>query len=204
MLLQLEKARMQARGCRLRRAARASCSMQTRCCVVWAPTVRAGAHAPDAGDAEPAPGDSSEEEREVDALAAAAPDAPAPPVASEAAPDAAAASDDAPPDAAPAEPPPAPAMPGPEPAPALTMLPLAAGAFRVGRLQVGPAVLGYGSGGTVVFEGLLEGRPVAVKRLLAHFHELAKKARPHCRHVALVLRCQPLTRSAHLRRSLQR
>jgi hypothetical protein len=29
MLLQLEKARMQARGCRLRRAARASCSMQT-------------------------------------------------------------------------------------------------------------------------------------------------------------------------------
>jgi hypothetical protein len=166
--------------------------------------VRDDAHAPYAGDAEPAPADSSEEEREVDAFAAAAPDAPAPPVASEAAPDAAAASDDAPPDAAPAEPPPAPAMPVSEPAPALTMLPLAAGAFRVGRLQVGPAVLGYGSGGTVVFEGLLEGRPVAVKRLLAHFHELAKKARPHCRHVALVLRCQPLTRSARLRRSLRR
>jgi hypothetical protein len=74
----------------------------------------------------------------------------------------------------------------------------------VGRLQVGPAVLGYGSDGTVVFEGLLEGRPVAVKRLLAHFHELAKKARPHCRHVAHVRRCQPLTSSARLRRSLRR
>jgi len=36
-------------------------------------------------------------------------------------------------------------------------------------------VLGYGSCGTVVFEGSLDGRPVAVKRLLLHFHDLAKK-----------------------------
>ena len=35
-------------------------------------------------------------------------------------------------------------------------------------------MLGYGSCGTVVFEGALDGRPVAVKRLLAHFHELAR------------------------------
>ena len=48
------------------------------------------------------------------------------------------------------------------------------GATRVGRLEVGPAVIGYGSCGTVVFEGALDGRPVAVKRLLAHFHELAR------------------------------
>lgn len=48
------------------------------------------------------------------------------------------------------------------------------GATRVGRLEVGPGVIGYGSCGTVVFEGVLDGRPVAVKRLLAHFHELAR------------------------------
>jgi len=47
------------------------------------------------------------------------------------------------------------------------------GEIKVGRLRVGPGVLGYGSCGTVVFEGVLDGRPVAVKRLLAHFHELA-------------------------------
>ena len=35
-------------------------------------------------------------------------------------------------------------------------------------------MIGYGSCGTVVFEGVLDGRPVAVKRLLAHFHELAR------------------------------
>ena len=52
--------------------------------------------------------------------------------------------------------------------------PRARGATRVGRLEIGPAVLGYGSCGTVVFEGALDGRPVAVKRLLAHFHELAR------------------------------
>ena len=48
------------------------------------------------------------------------------------------------------------------------------GAVRVGRLTVGPGILGYGSCGTIVFEGELDGRPVAVKRLLAQFHELAR------------------------------
>lgn len=41
-------------------------------------------------------------------------------------------------------------------------------------MQVGTKVLGYGSGGTVVLEGHLDGRPVAVKRLLARFAELAR------------------------------
>ena len=36
-------------------------------------------------------------------------------------------------------------------------------------------VLGYGSGGTVVLSGELDGRPVAVKRLLARFYDLARK-----------------------------
>ena len=52
---------------------------------------------------------------------------------------------------------------------------LSDGSFRVGRLRVGPKVLGYGSGGTVVFEGQLDGRSVAVKRLLRQFVDLAKK-----------------------------
>jgi hypothetical protein len=55
-----------------------------------------------------------------------------------------------------------PPLPVPEPPPPLTMLPLPAGAFRVGRLQVGPAVLGTAAAATVVFEGSPEGRPVAV------------------------------------------
>ena len=46
---------------------------------------------------------------------------------------------------------------------------------RVGRLIIKPSVLGYGSCGTIVFEGELDGRRVAVKRLLAQFHELARK-----------------------------
>ena len=46
---------------------------------------------------------------------------------------------------------------------------------RVGRLLIKPSVLGYGSCGTIVFEGELDGRRVAVKRLLAQFHELARK-----------------------------
>ncbi|CAL6369428.1 unnamed protein product [Bathycoccus prasinos] len=48
-------------------------------------------------------------------------------------------------------------------------------AMKVGRLIVKPTVLGYGSCGTVVFDGELDGRSVAVKRLLAQFHELARK-----------------------------
>ena len=42
-------------------------------------------------------------------------------------------------------------------------------------VQVGPEVLGYGSQGTMVFEGRLHGRAVAVKRMLRHLYHLAKK-----------------------------
>ena len=41
-------------------------------------------------------------------------------------------------------------------------------------LQVKQAVLGYGSQGTVVFEGYLHGRPVAVKRMMGHLYDIAK------------------------------
>ena len=40
---------------------------------------------------------------------------------------------------------------------------------------MGPQVLGYGSQGTMVYEGCLHGRTVAVKRLLRHLYHLAKK-----------------------------
>jgi serine/threonine-protein kinase/endoribonuclease IRE1 len=53
--------------------------------------------------------------------------------------------------------------------------PARVGPVRIGRLSVGPGILGYGSCGTIVFEGELDGRPVAVKRLLAQFHELARR-----------------------------
>lgn len=36
-------------------------------------------------------------------------------------------------------------------------------------------MLGYGSQGTLVFEGSLHGRSVAVKRMLRHLYHLAKK-----------------------------
>ena len=42
-------------------------------------------------------------------------------------------------------------------------------------MQVDTQVLGYGSGGTVVLAGEFDGRPVAVKRLLARFYDLARK-----------------------------
>jgi serine/threonine protein kinase len=38
---------------------------------------------------------------------------------------------------------------------------------------VSEKILGYGSHGTVVFEGLFEGRPVAIKRLLSNFYDVA-------------------------------
>lgn len=41
-------------------------------------------------------------------------------------------------------------------------------------MQVSPIVLGYGSQGTVVFEGCLHGRPVAVKRMMGHLYDIAK------------------------------
>ncbi|GFR44013.1 hypothetical protein Agub_g5168 [Astrephomene gubernaculifera] len=49
------------------------------------------------------------------------------------------------------------------------------GSVAIGRLLVGPGILGYGSAGTVVYEGKLDGRPVAVKRLLRQFTALARK-----------------------------
>lgn len=49
------------------------------------------------------------------------------------------------------------------------------GSVYIGRLKVGPGTLGYGSAGTIVYEGSLDGRPVAVKRLLRQFYDLAKK-----------------------------
>ena len=49
------------------------------------------------------------------------------------------------------------------------------GELRVGCLTVSDAVLGYGSHGTVVYRGLLEGRPVAVKRMLTDFHARADR-----------------------------
>lgn len=49
------------------------------------------------------------------------------------------------------------------------------GEVRVGCLTVSDNVLGYGSHGTVVYKGLLEGRPVAVKRMLTDFHARADR-----------------------------
>ena len=45
--------------------------------------------------------------------------------------------------------------------------------FKVGQLKFGPGVLGYGAGGTVVFDGEFHGRPVAVKRILKAFYDMA-------------------------------
>ena len=41
-------------------------------------------------------------------------------------------------------------------------------------MQVSQIVLGYGSQGTVVYEGSLHGRPVAVKRMMGHLYHIAK------------------------------
>lgn len=45
--------------------------------------------------------------------------------------------------------------------------------FTVGQLKFGPTVLGYGAGGTIVYDGELHGRPVAVKRILKAFYDMA-------------------------------
>jgi len=82
--------------------------------------------------------------------------------------------------AAPLHQPPQPPPPRPPSTTALIhpRLDLGGGAFRVGRLTCGPDILGYGSGGTLVFAGHLAGaggagdpgaRPVAVKRVLRQF-----------------------------------
>ncbi|GAM18340.1 hypothetical protein SAMD00019534_015150 [Acytostelium subglobosum LB1] len=55
------------------------------------------------------------------------------------------------------------------------------GNTRVGKLEMSSNVLGTGSCGTVVFEGYLEGRKVAVKRMLKQFIKFAD------REVALLL-----------------
>jgi serine/threonine protein kinase len=48
--------------------------------------------------------------------------------------------------------------------------------MRVGTIEVNKQrVLGYGSGGTVVYEGTLGGRRVAVKRMLIDFYEVAQQ-----------------------------
>jgi serine/threonine-protein kinase/endoribonuclease IRE1 len=49
------------------------------------------------------------------------------------------------------------------------------GTVQIGRLKVGPGIVGYGSAGTIVYDGVLDGRPVAVKRLLRQFANLARK-----------------------------
>ena len=46
---------------------------------------------------------------------------------------------------------------------------------RVGSLLLTSVVLGYGSHGTMVFRGSLNGRPVAVKRMLARFNRAADR-----------------------------
>lgn len=45
----------------------------------------------------------------------------------------------------------------------------------IGNLIVSPKILGYGSAGTIVFEGSLNHRKVAVKRLLREFFHMAEK-----------------------------
>ncbi|CAD7695128.1 unnamed protein product [Ostreobium quekettii] len=47
------------------------------------------------------------------------------------------------------------------------------GVVHIGQLQVGPEVMGVGAGGTVVYEGNFLGRPVAVKRVLKEFADIA-------------------------------
>ncbi len=49
------------------------------------------------------------------------------------------------------------------------------GNTRVGRLEITKSVLGYGSGGTVVFDGILDSRKVAVKRMLKQLVDLAQQ-----------------------------
>lgn len=51
----------------------------------------------------------------------------------------------------------------------------AEGNLRVGRLTLSALVLGYGCHGTIVYRGTLDGRPVAVKRMLRAFHAAADR-----------------------------
>jgi serine/threonine protein kinase len=55
-------------------------------------------------------------------------------------------------------------------------VPDANGVIHVGKLQVLiPKVLGHGSSGTIVFEGSMNGRKVAVKRMLKTFYSIAER-----------------------------
>ena len=48
--------------------------------------------------------------------------------------------------------------------------------LRIGSLSLQPSViLGYGSHGTVVFRGSLNGRPLAIKRMLSQFSKAAER-----------------------------
>lgn len=49
------------------------------------------------------------------------------------------------------------------------------GFLHVGRLRVSELILGYGCHGTMVYKGTLDGRPVAVKRMLKAFHQAAER-----------------------------
>lgn len=50
------------------------------------------------------------------------------------------------------------------------------GVLRIGKLEVlTEKILGYGSSGTVVFEGSMNGRKAAVKRMLSQFYHLAER-----------------------------
>ena len=57
-------------------------------------------------------------------------------------------------------------------------------------MEVGPEILGYGSSGTLVFEGTLDGRPIAVKRILCQVHKLLTCSKPpFCWHGWLSAAC---------------
>ena len=43
----------------------------------------------------------------------------------------------------------------------------------IGQLEISKDVIGYGSHGTVVYKGVFHGRPIAVKRLLVDFYDIA-------------------------------
>jgi hypothetical protein len=46
--------------------------------------------------------------------------------------------------------------------------------LQVGKLQVHETVLGHGSLGTIIFKGHFDGQPIAVKRMLTEFYDVAR------------------------------
>ena len=62
----------------------------------------------------------------------------------------------------------------PLPAPLMRICERRGGVSYVGRLAIGPGIVGYGSSGTLVFEGSLDGRPVAVKRVLRQVRSIVE------------------------------